>query len=63
MAMSIAEMKLEIISKIVKLNDEKALQDLLQFLDKISATDKQYNLSQHFDTIADKYGTVLEKLA
>ena len=63
--MSVAEMKLAAISEIGKLDDEQSVKEILEHLAKLSSgqTDKTYNLSKHFDTVANKYGKVLEKLA
>jgi len=63
--MSVAEMKIAAINEITKLDNEKALKEILEHLAKLSApaNEKAYNLSQHFDEIAGRYGKVLEKLA
>lgn len=63
--MSVAEMKLAAINEISKLNDENAIKEILEHLVRLSSSksEKQYNLSQHFDEITNKYGKVLEKLA
>jgi hypothetical protein len=64
--MSIAEMKLIAINEITKLEDESAVKEILDHLEKISmeeATSKTYNLFQHFDKVKEKYGDVLQKLA
>jgi hypothetical protein len=63
--MSVAEMKIAAINEITKLDNEKALKEILEHLAKLSVpvNEKVYNLSQHFEEIAGKYGKVLEKLA
>ena len=63
--MSAAEMKIAAINEITKLDNEKALKEILEHLAKLSApvNEKTHNLSQHFEEIADRYGKVLEKLA
>jgi len=64
--MSIAEMKLVAINEIAKLEDENAIKEILEHLEKISSGDansKSFNLYQHFDTVKEKYGDVLQKLA
>jgi hypothetical protein len=63
--MSVAEMKIAAINEITKLDNEKALKEILEHLAKLSMPEKErvYNLSQHFGEVAGKYGKVLEKLA
>ena len=66
--MSIAELKEEAIRqfaiKVESMEDETALKIVLDFLNGISAEDKNgINLSRHYDSIKLKYGSVLEKLA
>ena len=63
--MSVAKMKLAAINEITKLNDEDSIKEILNHLAKLSAglQGRTYNLSQHFDAVANKYGKVLEKLA
>lgn len=63
--MSVAEMKLEAIKEISKLNTEEAIRQILEHLSSLSAaeTGSPLNLSQHFEEIANKYGNVLAKLA
>lgn len=63
--MSVAEMKLAAINEIAKLNDESAIKEILDHLAKLSSNQNEtkYNLSQHFDEVAKRYGKVLEKLA
>lgn len=63
--MSVAEMKLQPISEISKLNSEKAIQQILEHLSSLNEIEKNtsLNLSQHYDRIAKKYGGTLAKLA
>jgi hypothetical protein len=60
--MSVAEMKLEAITKISNLKSEKKLQEVLALLN--SADEKvSPSLSQNYDAIKAQYGDVLQKLA
>lgn len=63
--MSVAEMKIAAINEITKLDNEKALKEILEHLAKLSTPvdEKAYNLSKHFEAVAGRYGKVLEKLA
>ena len=63
--MSIAEMKLAAINQIGKLDDEKAVKEILEHLAKISSVkdDKVLNLSDHYNKVKEQYGDVLQKLA
>ena len=60
--MSVAEMKLEAISKITTLANEKTLRNVLKLLE---STDKEepVSLSQNYDAIKAQYEDVLQKLA
>jgi hypothetical protein len=60
--MSVAEMKLEAISKITNLTNEEILQDVLKLLQ--TGDDKEpIRLSENYDAIKGQYGDVLQKLA
>ncbi len=63
--MSVAEMKLKAIGKIANLNDEAAINEILEHLEKfnINEQDKNHNLSQHYEAIKNQYSDVLKKLA
>ena len=63
--MSVAEMKLAAINEIIKLDNKKALKEILEHFAKLSTSvnPKTHNLSQHFEEFAERYGKVLEKLA
>lgn len=63
--MSVAEMKLMAISKIAGLNDEAAINEILEHLEKFKTNEQgeNYNLSQHYEAIKNQYGDVLKKLA
>ena len=58
--MSVAEMKLEVIKKIAKLENEAVLQEVLTLLEKDAG---ENTLSKNYDTIKAQYGDVLQKLA
>jgi hypothetical protein len=60
--MSVAEMKLEAINKIINLTSEETLLDVLKLLQR--ADDKEpIRLSENYDAIKAQYGDVLQKLA
>ena len=66
--MSVSELKEEAIRhfaiKVESMNDETALNIVLDFLKGIRTGDKNgINLSRHYDSIKLKYGQILEKLA
>jgi Mg2+ and Co2+ transporter CorA len=63
--MSVAEMKLEAITKIASLSEEKFLKEILEYLGKIQEEQKRrsYNLSSHFEEISRQYNETLKKLA
>lgn len=58
-------MKVKAFEKLAALNDEVALKEILEHLQKLSENEKQrtYNLSKHFDSINNRYGNTLKKLA
>jgi hypothetical protein len=60
--MSVAEMKLEVISKISNLKSEETLQQILALLN--TANEKEdIMLSRNYNAIKKQYGDVLQKLA
>jgi hypothetical protein len=63
--MSVAEMKLAAIKEISKLDNEEAVKEILEHLAKISAgkENNSISLSQHYEKVKEKYGSVLQKLA
>ena len=64
--MSIAEMKLLAINEIAKLEDENAIKEILDHIDKLPKFDKEekkLNLSQHYEAIKSQFGNTLQKLA
>lgn len=62
--MSIAEMKLAAINEIGKMEDEKALKEILEHLAKISSDgNKKFDADEFFRKTSEKYGDVLQKLA
>ena len=63
--MSISEMKLKAIEKIKSLENEETLKNILSELDKSDNKSdiKVYNLSQHFESISERYDKTLKRLA
>ncbi|MBK8522550.1 MAG: hypothetical protein WAT20_09480 [Ferruginibacter sp.] len=62
--MSIAEMKLAAINQIGKLDDEKAVKEILEHLAKISSNEnKKFDADVFFQKASEKYDDVLQKLA
>lgn len=61
--MSLAEMKLEAINGISKLNDENAVKEILEHLLQLSSKEEELNLSQHYAKAKEQYDNVLAKLA
>jgi nicotinic acid phosphoribosyltransferase len=62
--MSVAEMKIKAMSHLVNLNGEEAVKEILEHLEKLNISEKKVmNLSEHYNTIKEQYGDVLEKLA
>jgi len=50
--------------RISEMEDEDSIKELLHFLSTPEPSDeKRLNLSQHYDSIKQQYGSVLEKLA
>jgi len=60
--MSVEELKQEAIKKISAINDETAIKEILDHLQKLSQGEA-YILSGHYDSIKQKYQSVLQKLA
>ena len=60
--MSVAEMKLEAISKITNLTSEETLQEVLKLLKTVDEK-TPVRLSLNYDAIKAQYGEVLQKLA
>jgi len=60
--MSVEELKEEAIKKISALNDEASIKEILDHLQKLS-DGKTFPLSAHYDSIKEKYHSVLQKLA
>ncbi len=61
--MSIAEMKLAAINEIGKLDDEKAVKEILEHLAKISGNEnKKFDADAFFQKASEKYDDVLQKL-
>ena len=58
-------MKLKAIEKIKSLENEETLKNILSELDKSDNKSdiKVYNLSQHFESINERYDKTLKKLA
>lgn len=63
--MSIAELKLKAIEKLASLDNEETLKNILEQLDKKEnkSDSKVHNLSQHFESISERYSDTLKKLA
>lgn len=62
--MSIAEMKLAAINEISKLDDEKAVMDILEHLVKLSnEVNRKFDADAFFQKTSEKYDDVLQKLA
>ena len=62
--MSVEEMKQEAINQLANLKTEQAVKEILEQLVKLGEQEKSsLNLDQHYDTIKEQYGDVLEKLA
>lgn len=61
--MSVAEMKKKAIEQIELLEDEKALQEIINHLNDLDKTVKAINLTKHFDAAKEKFGEALQKLA
>ena len=60
--MSVAEMKIEAINQITRLNEEESLKEILMHLSKLTKQ-AELNLSQHYSEIKEQYTDVLKKLA
>lgn len=61
--MSVAEMKEKAIEQIKQLQDEKALQEIINHLNDLENTVKTINLTKHFDAAKEKFGEAFQKLA
>ena len=63
--MSIAELKLKAIEKLTSLDNEEVLKNILEQLNKEEkiSDSKVHNLSQHFESISERYNHTLKKLA
>lgn len=63
--MSIAELKLKAIEKLASLDNEETLKNILEQLDKKEnkSDSKVHNLSQHIESISERYNDTLKKLA
>lgn len=64
--MTIAEMKLVAIKEIANIENEHALQEILNHLAKIQLAEvdvKVLNLSKHYNDIKNHFGETLQKLA
>lgn len=62
--MSLAEMKLAAINEISKLDDEKAVREILAHLAKLSINENNnFDADAFFQKTSEKYDDVLQKLA
>jgi hypothetical protein len=62
--MSVAEMKLAAINEITKLDNEPAVKEILEHLEKLNSNAKdKFDTDAFFKKAAEQYGDVLQKLA
>lgn len=62
--MSVAEMKVKAFEKLAALNDEAALKEILEHLDKLKPEEEQkFDTDAFFKKASEQYGEVLKKLA
>lgn len=61
--MSVAEMKLEAIKRIINTDDEVVVQKILAFLEEIAAKNAPADLFKNYDAIKEQRGDILQKLA
>ena len=62
--MSVAEMKVQAFEKLAALNDEAALKEILEHLDKLKQGEEQkFETDGFFKKASEQYGDVLKKLA
>jgi hypothetical protein len=63
--MSISEKKIIAIEKLSKLNSEAAVNEVLEHLQELEkkGETKYINLTEHFDSVNERYGETLKKLA
>lgn len=62
--MSVAEMKVKAFEKLALLNDEAALKEILEHLDKLKQDEeKKFDTDAFFKKASEQYGDVLKKLA
>ncbi len=59
--MSVAEMKVKAIEKLAALQDEAAVKEILEHLEKLNA--KKFDADDFFKKASEQYGDVLKKLA
>jgi hypothetical protein len=59
--MSVAEMKVKAIEKLAALQDEAAVKEILEHLEKLNA--KKFDADDFFKKTSEQYGEVLKKLA
>ena len=57
-------MKVKAIEGLMKLNEEKAVWEILEHLERLNdLEEKVVGLAKHYNAIKEQYGDVLEKLA
>ena len=58
-------MKVKAIEKLAALQDEAAVKEILEHLEKLNELEKKkiYNLSSHFEDISKRYDETLKKIA
>jgi hypothetical protein len=59
--MSVAEMKVKAFEKLAALQDEAAVKEILEHLEKLNA--KKFDTDAFFKKTSEQYGDVLKKLA
>jgi len=62
--MSVAEMKVKAFEKLALLNNEAALKEILEHLDKLKQDEEnKFDTDTFFKKASEQYGEVLKKLA
>ena len=62
--MSVAEMKIEVISKITNVNSEVILKEVLALIENATGNkNDNVSLSKNYNAIKEQYGDALQKLA
>jgi hypothetical protein len=61
LVMSVAEMKIKVIEKVTALNDETAVREVLEYIEKLDT--HRFDTDSFFKKAAEQYSDVLKKLA